>query len=523
MTQMGCKGLNFLNGLILRLPAAIHLFFIPTRMLNKMIYKNFSACCLLMLCFNAPFAQSQNMWKISTPEKQGMSSLTLANGLKQFKQDSINIHSLLIIKNNKVVLDGCFYPFQNNYVHDLASVTKSITALLIGIAIDHKYIKNESEPIFQYFPEHKVKNDTLKKVTIKNLLNMCSGFKCSWNQAEKELNQMTKSIDWVKFMFSLPFETLPGQQFSYCSGNFYLLAEILQRATKMTCYDFANKYLFKPLDFGKSYWSKNDNGVNIGWGDLHISIYDMAKIGLLLLSNGNWNGRQIVSKQWIGKIKPFYKIQKTESYGYGWWLDSENPDEIQAVGRGGQRLFVFRNTKMVIATFGGGFEAGDVDNMALESIRAYDEKENNYDQLQIQIRAAQSPDTASNKILADNFSSIRLNRDFYFDNVDLGIKSLRFEKRNKDEYLILNFNDGSKEDHPIGMNNQYKISNEHTFGLPMAVKGRWITGSILEIDYNRLCRIENYKIRITFMDNAIGLTITEPTKKIHETLIGKGR
>jgi CubicO group peptidase (beta-lactamase class C family) len=486
-----------------------------------MTFKTLALCCLTLLFFNTPFAQSKNIWKTSTPEKQGMNSLILANAIKHFKQDSINIHSLLIIKNNQVVLDVCFDPFRNNYVHDLASVTKSITSLLTGIAIDNKFIKNENEPVFQYFPEYKIENETLKKVTIRDLLNMTSGLACSGNQGEKELNQMVKTPDWVKFMFSLPFDTVPGQKFSYCSGNFYLTAEILHRTTKMTCYDFANKYLFKPMDFGKSYWSKNDKGVNIGWGDLHISIYDMAKIGCLLLNNGNWNGKQIVPKQWIDKIKPLYKVKKTESYGYGWWLDSENPDEIQAIGRGGQRLFVFRNAKMVIAAYGGGFEAGDIDNIALESIKAYNEKENYYNQLQQQIRAAQSPGTTNTTIFDDKFSLIKSNHDFYFNENSLGFKSVRFEKRTKDEYLILNFTDGSKEEHPIGMNNRYKISSEHTFGLPVAVNGRWITDSTLEINYNRLSRIENYKLRITFNGDSIELIITEPTKGINETLIGK--
>ena len=486
-----------------------------------MIYKNLATGWTLLFFCTASFAQSQKTWKTSAPEQQGMNSLVLAYAIKHFKQEGINIHSLLIIKNNHTVLDVYFYPFENNYVHDLASVTKSITSLLIGIAIDHKFIKNENELVFPYFPECKIKNDTLKKVTIRDLLNMSSGLRCSWNDGEKELNQMTNCADWVKFMFSLPFDTLPGQKFSYCSGNFYLLAEILQRTTKMTCYDFANKYLFKPMDFGKSYWSKNDNGVNIGWGDLHISIYDMAKIGCLLLNNGDWNGKQIVPKQWIEKITPLYKIQKTESYGYGWWLDSENPDEIQAVGRGGQRLFIFRNTKMVIATLGGGFAAGDIDNLALESIKAYNKNEDYGNRLQDQIKSVQLSDTASDNTFEDKFSLIELNKNFQLGKNSLGIKSIRFEQRNKEDYIIVNATDGSKEEHPIGMNNQYRISNEHSFGLPMAVKGRWLTDTTLEINYNRLCRIEDYKFRISFKVNSIELTVTEPTKKINETLIGK--
>ena len=486
-----------------------------------MSYKRLALGFLFLLFFSASFTQLQKPWKVSAPEEQGMNSLTLANAIKKFKRNNINIHSLLIIKNDHVVLDVCFYPFQNNYVHDLASVTKSITSLLIGIAIDKKFIKNENESVFQYFPEYTITNDTLKKVTIKDLLNMSSGLRCSWDDGEKELNQMTNSADWVKFMFSLPFDAMPGQKFSYCSGNFYLLAEILQRTTKMTCHDFAKKYLFDTLNFNESYWLKNYTGVNQGWGDLHIHPYDLAKIGYLLLNDGKWNDKQIISNEWLNKIKPLYYIHGTESYGYGWWLDSENPDEIQALGRGGQRLFILREKKMVIVATGGGFDAGAIDNYALQSIKTFNKNKNYNDQLQDQVKAVGSQDITSPAILKDKFSLNEWNKSFQFNKNDLGLKTIRFEQRNENDYIILDFTDDSKEEHPIGMNNQYKISNEPTFGLPMAVKGRWINDATLEIKYNRLCRIEEYKFRIAFKGNSIELTITEPSKKINETLIGK--
>jgi CubicO group peptidase (beta-lactamase class C family) len=451
-----------------------------------MIYKKLALGFILLLFFGASFSQLQKPWKVSSPEEQGMNSLILVNAIKHFKQNSINIHSVLIIKNDHVVLDVCFYPFQNNYVHDLASVTKSITSLLIGIAIDKKFIKNESEPVFQYFPEYTITNDTLKKVTIKNLLNMSSGLQCSWDDGEKELNQMTNSADWVRFMFNLPFDTMPGQKFSYCSGNFYLLAEILQRTTKMTCHEFAKKYLFNPLNFGESYWLKNYKSVNQGWGDLHIHPYDLAKIGCLLLNDGKWNGKQIISNEWLQKIKPLYYIHGTESYGYGWWLDSISPDETQAMGRGGQRLFILRDKKMVIVTTGGGFDAGDFDDYAVESIKTFTKNKNYHDQLQGQVKAVASQDITSHDTVEHTFPLNELNKTFQFNKNDLELKAIRFEQRNKDDYILLDFTDGPKEEHPIGMNDQYKISNEPTFGLPMAVKGRWINDTTLQINYNRL-------------------------------------
>ena len=98
---------------------------------------------------------------------------------------------------------------------------------------------------------------------------------------------------------------------------------------------------------------------------------------------------------------------------------------------------------------------------------------------------------------------------------------MHFEKRKSDYYIVLGFIDSSKEEHPIGMNNHFKISNEHTFGLPMVVKGRWINET-LHIDYNRLCRIENYKFTITFKgDNLMELKLTEASKGINQTITGK--
>lgn len=486
-----------------------------------MLYRNLLLSSLFLLLTFSAFTQSQNIWKVSSPEEQEMNSSAFIDEFKFIKQDSVNIHSLLIIKNNHIVLDAAFYPFKNTYVHDLASATKSITSLLIGIAIDKKFIKSENEPIINFFPEYKINNDTLKTVTIKDLLNMSSGFQCSWDDGEKELSEMRSSNDWVEFMLTLPFANKPDAQFSYCSGNFYLLAEILQRTAKMSCHEFAEKYLFTPLNFGKSYWLTNYKGVNNGWGDLHISIYDFAKIGCLILNNGTWNGKQIISKAWIQKIQPLHKINGSEFYGYGWWLDSGNPDEIQAIGRGCQRLFILKNRNMVIATFGGGgYDNGNIDDLALQAIKTYNEDENHYSLLKLEIKNAGSPDSLI--ATTETFPLKELNRNFWVDNNnDMGLKSLRFEKRKSDYYIILSFIDSSKEIHPIGMNNQYKISKEHTFGLPMAVKGRWINKT-LYIDYNRLCRIENYKFAITFKtDNSIELKLTEASKGINQTITGK--
>jgi CubicO group peptidase (beta-lactamase class C family) len=479
--------------------------------------KKFYIILCLFSVINLSYGQDGSPWQVSSPEEQGMSSLTYINGIDQLINDSINIHSLVIINNDHLVLDAYFYPFQKNYVHDLASVTKSITSLLIGIAIDKGFIASEDEFVVNYFPEYSIKNDTFKTLKLKDLLNMVSGLQCSWDDGEKELKQMNKSEDWIEFMFNLPFKTKPGEQFSYCSGNFYLLAEILQRATKMTCHNFAKKYFFRPLNFDETYWLKNHNNVNIGWGDLFMTTYDMAKIGNLILNNGKWNGKQVISKEWIDKIKPLYRINDTEYYGYGWWHDNKNPNEIQAIGRGGQRLFVLKAKQIVIATTGGGFDAGDLDDLVFESIKSYNNKEDYNDQLIDKINSLKFPPLKSTN--EESLPISILNKSYQFETNDIGITQLQFEQRKKDYYIILEFIDGSTEIHPIGLNNEYKISNERVLSLPIGIKGSWNNNKLV-IYYNEFSRINLYKFTFAFSDNSINFDFQDLTNHWNVLLNG---
>ena len=474
---------------------------------------------LLILLISVINCYSQEIpWKITTPEAQGMNSQTLANGIKALQQAGTNIHSLLIIRNNQVVLDAAFYPYRQQYAHDLASVTKSIMSLLIGIAIDKGFIKSEHDTVLKYFPAYAIKDSTLTLLTLKDLLNMASGFQCSWANGEKELGQMQQQADWAGFMFDLPFSSKPGEKFAYCSGNFYLLAEVLQRATKMKCHDFARKYLFSLLQFGTTHWDKNKKGVNHGWGDLYMRPYDLAKLGSLVLNEGKWKGKQIISAKWIQKIQPLYYVHKTESYGYGWWLDSESPNEIQAMGRGGQRIFVLKDKNVIIVATGGGFDAGEMDNLVVNAMAAYTPNENHYAELQQQVKRIQLPDTGSSR--QNNFTTAMLNKTFRLAKNDLEITAFRFEKGSRDYYLILDLEDGGKQKLAMGMNNRYVNSQEHLFGLPVALRSYWENDK-LNVEYNSLSSINLYKFSFVFNSDSVDFKAVDITNKRNISLIAR--
>lgn len=210
-------------------------------------------------CFNS-YGQASKLLKIfpaSSPEQQGVNSLVLDSMMLFIKNTNQNIHHLTIIRNNQTILDADIYPYSSQYLHDLASVTKSITSLLIGIAIDKGFIKDKNEPVLKFFPEINAHNQLLDSLTIKNLISMRSGFDCSAEDGEKALSSMRKTNDWVNFIFNLPITSKPGDKFSYCSCNFYLLGEIIYRTTKLTPHEFANKYLFSPLQIEDTKWLTN--------------------------------------------------------------------------------------------------------------------------------------------------------------------------------------------------------------------------------------------------------------------------
>src|SRR5579871_56466 len=207
MRLTGCPG-NLL-------PSRIYLF------MRGSHYKKITLWLLLLFKTGLIFSQ------ISAPEDEGFSSKGLSEIFSYVKERKMNIHSLLIVRNKQIILDAYFYPFRPDLRHDLASCTKSVTSLLIGIAIDKGYIKSEDQLVSSFFPEINLKGKGFETLSIKDLLTMKSGFDCGFSNEDSLFKELFPSNNWPKFIFEVPFVADPGRQFSYCSCNYYLLAEII--------------------------------------------------------------------------------------------------------------------------------------------------------------------------------------------------------------------------------------------------------------------------------------------------------
>lgn len=454
----------------------------------------------------------------NSPEQQGMSSLVLDSMLLFIKNTNQNIHQLTIIRDNKTVLDADIYPYSANYVHDLASVTKSFTSLLIGIAIDKGFIKNENEPVLDFFPEINPANQLLDSLKIIDLVTMRSGFDCGAEDGEKALSNMRKTNDWVKFIFDLPMVSKPGEKFSYCSCNFYLLGEIIYRATKLTPHEFAKKYLFKPLQIENTKWLTNYKGMNHGWGDLFLYPVDMAKIGQMVLGKGKWQGQQIVSTQWIKKsLQTVSKLPDDKGYGYGWWTN-DKVGYYEAAGRGRQTISVIPSKNMVVTMLGGEFDAGTIGKYIFASIKSdkpIQNDLNNYDKLKNTIKQLASAPASQQESIDKNLIQKLNKRIISFEKNIADIDSLQFDFNSKDKGTVSVYKNGLKENYPFVIStNAYALGFDSTLQLPVALQANFKNDDEFILHFNQLCRINNFYFHFAVNGNNLTTMMEETSNFI---------
>jgi len=270
------------------------------------------------------------------------------------------IHSVLIIKDNKLVFEEYFGGYNKDKLHEICSVSKSICSALMGIAIDKKFIPSVNDPIKTYLPEYTNVDWTGKEnITIEDFLNMTSGFQwdewsTGYGDPENVFRAMISSPDPVKYVLNETLTSEPGSTFTYNTGLPILLGKVISNATSMDLDTFATKYLFKPLGIGTRKWIMYGNKTYSIGSSLHITPRDMAKFGLLYLNKGKWNGQQIISENWIDKSAECPVLVGGDTYyGYYWWsfpivMNKKQIEGYYAIGRAGQYIFVLPTNNMVV-------------------------------------------------------------------------------------------------------------------------------------------------------------------------------
>lgn len=300
-----------------------------------------------------------------------------------FSQDSLNAlddlidnfeqrdyRALVVIKDNKLAIEYYYNSFWRNHIHDIRSAGKSITSLLLGVAIQEGYIDSLSQDVFSFFPKEKYPsiNKDYKKVKILHLLNMVSGLDADSDNYHTPGNagHWIAKDEWVNYLLSIPLSKKPNEKWVYADINAVLIGAIIEEKTGMSLKEFAKQKVFDPLEIKEFYWYTNASNQTGGAGNLYISALDFAKLGYLISNEGKWGDKQIVNADYvkrlinekssaIGDYNPL-----ADGYGMLWYkskrkFGTEEVEYLWASGNGGNHLVVVPEKNMVISMTSGAY------------------------------------------------------------------------------------------------------------------------------------------------------------------------
>ena len=344
----------------------------------------------LYRCSPGKSTQSQRLadayWATSNPAAEGIDPLTIDSIHQEIMDGQYGlIDHFLIIRNEKLVADKHYeqdyesiaakydtanhqynydhpswHPYyQNSNLHTLQSVTKSITSILLGIALDEGLISDVASPVLPLFSEYETdqKDERWKTMTLEDLLTMRSGI--DWSESssysgneENSCIIMELSDDWIQYVLSQPTDAEPGSSFEYNSGASVLIGKIVGMATGKRIDKWAEEKLFSPLGITDYYWKITPKGEVDTEGGLYLSSHDLAKIGYLMLNGGKWENRQIVSKNWVERsTRPVVRLNAQVGYGYQWWVPQYKDGKAEIFagnGYGGQFVMMAPEYKMLV-------------------------------------------------------------------------------------------------------------------------------------------------------------------------------
>lgn len=298
------------------------------------------------------------VWALSAPADVGMHAETLNKAVSTLPDARQHLlSSMVVLRHGKPVLEQYWNGFDKDTLHDMRSATKSITSLLVGIAIDKGMIGSDAMPMRQYLAAVYAGAPGLEhQIAVKHLLTMSSGLACNDRDMASPGNEeyMYPKADWVSFFVNLPAAAAPGTLTRYCTAGVVALGRVVSEASKETIPDFSARHLFTPLGISHVRWADFDQKRQTDTGGhLYMRPRDMARIGQLVLQKGAWNGVQLVSPEWIARSTSMHTMMdKTEQYGYLWWLrefrsGGKSYKAHYARGNGGQYIIVIPELDMV--------------------------------------------------------------------------------------------------------------------------------------------------------------------------------
>ena len=277
--------------------------------------------------------------------------------------DRANVAGLLVIRHEKIVLERYSLGLEENVRWSSMSMIKSLTATLVGAALQQGVISSLDDAVSKYIPA--LRGCAYDTVTIRNLITMSSGVR--WNEdytdRNSDVNRYSKSLGdkipggVLALMRSLKAEHRPGSQFNYNTGDTYVLGSLISAATGKTLADYMSEMIWSRLgmEFDAFYTLESEAGQEIGGSRAGIALRDFGRFGVFLLHNGVVDGTAVFPPDWIEHAgHPAFSFGADTNrygaagYGYSWWIDPDG--SMVAVGFAGQSLYINRKHKVVIVT-----------------------------------------------------------------------------------------------------------------------------------------------------------------------------
>ena len=291
----------------------------------------------------------------ASPESVGISSQSLIDLVDELNEKVDGMHGIVVMRHGKVITKGWWAPYEQDNTHILYSLSKSFCSTAIGMAVDEGLLSLDDK-VVKFFPDDLPPNpsENLLNMTIKDLLIMGTG---NHNDTLGPIKETTEK-NWPKIFLAQPVEHKPGTYFRYNTGATYMCSAILQKVTGQKLVDFLKPRLFDPLGIDEYTWEEDPMGVNTGGYGLKIKTEAIAKFGQLYLQKGMWEGKRLLSEEWIN-MATSKQIDNgsnpnsdwKQGYGFQFWMCRHNA--YRGDGAFGQYCIVMPEQDAVIAIHSG--------------------------------------------------------------------------------------------------------------------------------------------------------------------------
>lgn len=313
-------------------------------------------------------------WPVATPEEAGLSRAaleTLVRAIIDMPIDSLSsleIHGVLIARHGKLALEEYFHGEHRDKPHDTRSAAKSVTATLLGAAIQAGVPLSVQSPVYQVMNGVRFPADLeprKRALTLEHLLTMSSGLDCDDADpnspgSEDVVTQQTDEPDWWKVTLGLKMIREPGERAVYCSVNPNLIGGVMQRAAGRPLPELFQALIAEPLAIRRYWMNLTPTGDAFMGGGVRFLPRDFMKLGQLMMNGGTWGGRRVVSAEWAKRATSPLVSLGSQKYGYLWWVmeypyQGRTLQAFYAGGNGGQVVMGIPELDLVVAFYGGNY------------------------------------------------------------------------------------------------------------------------------------------------------------------------